>query len=1075
MKKLFSLLLSALLFASAMSCFVFGAEIQPVVMTAKEIINTPYRLTHETRTEDGRTYQHFEPDTAQSAVPKADKFGMNYKTDDYKYIKICYRTNCAETGIPLHYNIISKAAKSLKFYPKQDDVWESVILPLNLEDGNTINQSHFSVFGDSSASSLEGYYTDVEYVAFFATKEEAEAYKKDTSGNVIYEEEADKKIQVDAPEIKFDDTNDAEIVEDLIPTGEPIIFTASDFASSKALYDPEKNIIYPAELAEDGSLKLVFANNTSVAKMQFNASDVGSVQINKEIYKCIKVKYKYHFSSPELDYKCMLREGFNATSTNHNLFALEKGNDTWFEGIAEINWGNSTEPNVFTFHPIRESASVSAGDVFYIDYIAFFKDKAEAESYNSESATDGSKNEGSVLEHTAYMKGYSNADGTMSFKPSNTMTRAEACAIIARIKAGSDELVTAGTTAFSDVSAEKWYFNYITYLENAGLLSSYSGAFNPDSPITRAEFVELVYNLGLVSKTDSSVSFNDVNSDHKRYTVITAAAAAGLVKGYDNGDGTFSFKPDSTITRAEVVTVINRALGRTIKTLTITEGYAVSEFSDVEKTHWAYNQIAEATTNHNYYSDSKVSTLSYEVWAPNGLKSDEDTEAMIAYVDSVSEKKKKEILESKDEIEITGKKYYVSSLNGNNDNDGLSPQTAVASLNGVKGIIKSGDAILFERGSVFRGHFTARNNCIYGAYGEGEKPKFYGSPYDGAVTGKWTETQQGSNIWVYSEQFSGDVGTLVFNHSEAAIKKCLSSDGLEYVKQNGDFWYNSEENKVYLYLDKGNPAEVYDSIEFNERTNIFSVPGGSMNITFDNLAFFYGGSHGIGCGGVTGVNVQNCVFGWIGGSLQNAEARFGNGVEFWAPSVNCSVKNCYVYEVYDAGITFQQKGNAGQDMIFNNIVFDGNLIERCVYNIEYFGRQHNGNNDVIANTAISNNILRFSGYGWGNQRPDKGATAGIKGWDTKNISSNFVIENNIIDRGVDFLVHIGSYAWDITNQKLTNATPQYLPTMSGNIYIQNKDGFFGRWNGNKIKFNNELPYNLIINGCENTNDLYVVN
>jgi len=160
-------------------------------------------------------------------------------------------------------------------------------------------------------------------------------------------------------------------------------------------------------------------------------------------------------------------------------------------------------------------------------------------------------------------------------------------------------------------------------------------------------------------------------------------------------------------------------------------------------------------------------------------------------------------------------------------------------------------------------------------------------------------------------------------------------------------------------------------------------------------------------------------------------------------------------------------------MFFDKIVFDGNLIEKCVYNIEYFSRQYNGNKDIIANTTISNNILRLSGYGWGNQRPDKGGTANIKGWDTKNISSNFVIRDNIIDRGLNHLVHISSFAWDIEKQRLTTKTPQYLPSMINNTFIQSEGGAFGIWNGNSIRFDDKLPYNLIINGCENTNELYI--
>ena len=70
-----------------------------------------------------------------------------------------------------------------------------------------------------------------------------------------------------------------------------------------------------------------------------------------------------------------------------------------------------------------------------------------------------------------------------------------------------------------------------------------------------------------------------------------AAASAGLINGYDNGNGTFSFKPDNTITRAEVVTVVNRMLGRK------PSGTAGAVFSDISG-HWASSQIVAAAGAH---------------------------------------------------------------------------------------------------------------------------------------------------------------------------------------------------------------------------------------------------------------------------------------------------------------------------------------------------------------------------------------------------------------------------------------------------------------------------------------------
>lgn len=73
--------------------------------------------------------------------------------------------------------------------------------------------------------------------------------------------------------------------------------------------------------------------------------------------------------------------------------------------------------------------------------------------------------------------------------------------------------------------------------------------------------------------------------------------------------------------------------------------------------------------------------------------------------------------------------YYVSSLNGNNSNDGLSRETAFLSLDKINSTaLNAGDKVLLEKGSVFENQFLHLKACgdINGeaieiaSYGEGE-------------------------------------------------------------------------------------------------------------------------------------------------------------------------------------------------------------------------------------------------------------------------------------------------------------------------------------------------------------------
>ncbi|MBQ8766426.1 MAG: polyhydroxyalkanoate depolymerase [Clostridia bacterium] len=75
--------------------------------------------------------------------------------------------------------------------------------------------------------------------------------------------------------------------------------------------------------------------------------------------------------------------------------------------------------------------------------------------------------------------------------------------------------------------------------------------------------------------------------------------------------------------------------------------------------------------------------------------------------------------------------YYVSSLNGNDDNDGLTPQSPFLTLDKINGLsINAGDKILLEKGSVFDNQFLHLKNCgdinsepiEIASYGDSDRP-----------------------------------------------------------------------------------------------------------------------------------------------------------------------------------------------------------------------------------------------------------------------------------------------------------------------------------------------------------------
>ena len=410
-----------------------------------------------------------------------------------------------------------------------------------------------------------------------------------------------------------------------------------------------------------------------------------------------------------------------------------------------------------------------------------------------------------------------------------------------------------------------------------------------------------------------------------------------------------------------------------------------------------------------------------------------------------------------------GKTVYYLSPDGDDAADGRKPETAwktLAKLNSMA--IPTGSYVCFERGGLWRGQISAKAGVTYTAYGEGDKPKIYGSLIDGADASLWKQTEA-ENIWVFAEAWKQDVGTLVFNHGEAHAIKCTirtEADGSTFNNTTGEpfktyadlttdlhFYHDYKDSgKLYLYC-KGNPGERFDSIEFNIKGNVIAV-GGNSGVTVDNLCIKYGGAHGVGAGTVKNLTVQNCEFGWIGGSIQaegifgrNYPTRYGNAVEIYGGCENFTVTDNYIYQVYDAGITQQVGLDSDPNNIKHqkNMTYARNVIEYCNYSIEYFlSGCVKENPSRMENFLIEDNYMWNAAEGFCEQRPDHDQGAHIKGWSggNRNRATGYVVKDNLMIGSKDMLVQIMS---DLYNPDGSDS----MPKLSGNHFVSTLGSQFG--------------------------------
>ena len=195
-------------------------------------------------------------------------------------------------------------------------------------------------------------------------------------------------------------------------------------------------------------------------------------------------------------------------------------------------------------------------------------------------------------DHFIFLVGYT--DGT--FGPERDMTRAEVTTMFARLLTEQIEADKTYSNTFSDVPKGYWAANYIGYMQQFGIITGYSdGSFRPDAPVTRAEFAAIASRFEKL--TEGSKSFTDVSDTYWAARYINFAATRGWVTGYSDG----TFKPENTITRAEVAAVTCRLLERSADQSYIRSHLKeLRTIADMTESHWAYWYAMEAANGHDY-------------------------------------------------------------------------------------------------------------------------------------------------------------------------------------------------------------------------------------------------------------------------------------------------------------------------------------------------------------------------------------------------------------------------------------------------------------------------------------------
>ncbi len=282
-------------------------------------------------------------------------------------------------------------------------------------------------------------------------------------------------------------------------------------------------------------------------------------------------------------------------------------------GIALFGVGNKN-----SYDGIWYYAEVSAPEGYVLDRTEYeitakdFSDSLSTAVRNADTVQNHRGTTPSLLngdDHFAYIIGSSDA----LVRPNDNITRAGVATIFFRLLKDSvrDANLLTGNT-YTDVPDGHWANAAISTMTGLDIVRGYdAAAFGPGDPITRAQFAAICARFD-TGKSNGEQTFSDIQG-HWAEKYIQRAAELGWIKGFEDG----TFRPDTYITRAQAMTMINRVLNRIPEDESdLLPGMNV--WPDCNPGDWFYLAIQEATNSHDY----RHKAGSYETWT--GLNADPD-------------------------------------------------------------------------------------------------------------------------------------------------------------------------------------------------------------------------------------------------------------------------------------------------------------------------------------------------------------------------------------------------------------------------------------------------------------------
>ena len=153
----------------------------------------------------------------------------------------------------------------------------------------------------------------------------------------------------------------------------------------------------------------------------------------------------------------------------------------------------------------------------------------------------------------AVEEGITSGTSDTTFSPNVSCTRAQMVTFLWRVSGFPKASIT---NPFTDVSADAYYYDAVLWAVEQGITGGTGGGkFSPDTPCTRAQMATFLWRANGSTEVTGTTPFSDVSAETYYYNAVLWAYEQNIT----NGTGGGKFSPDATCTRAQMVQMLKNA------------------------------------------------------------------------------------------------------------------------------------------------------------------------------------------------------------------------------------------------------------------------------------------------------------------------------------------------------------------------------------------------------------------------------------------------------------------------------------------------------------------------------------